>query len=120
MIEKIEAAPPKGLDEAPGAFRPPAPSEESERPTLRLEELRGQAERAQRDGNFEVASRLLYADIPAAEAELSEARGDRPAAARYYLRFAELWAGADAERQPRVADARRRAAALLRTRRPKR
>ncbi|MFL6041499.1 MAG: ATP-dependent Clp protease ATP-binding subunit, partial [Gaiellales bacterium] len=40
----------------------------------RLEDLRGQAERAQRDGNFEVASRLLYAEIPAAEAELSEAR----------------------------------------------
>ncbi len=40
----------------------------------RLEELRGQAERAQRDGNFEVASRLLYAEIPAAEAELAEAR----------------------------------------------
>jgi ATP-dependent Clp protease ATP-binding subunit ClpB len=40
----------------------------------RLEDLRGQAERAQRDGNFEVASRLLYADIPAAEAELAAAR----------------------------------------------
>ena len=40
----------------------------------RLDELRGQAERAQRDGNFEVASRLLYAEIPAAEAELAAAR----------------------------------------------
>ena len=40
----------------------------------RLEELRGQAERAQRDGNFEAASRLLYAEIPAAEKELAEAR----------------------------------------------
>ena len=40
----------------------------------RLEELRGQAERAQRDGNFEVASKLLYAEIPAAEAELAAAR----------------------------------------------
>ena len=40
----------------------------------RLEELRGQADRAQRDGNFEVASRLLYAEIPAAEAELAAAR----------------------------------------------
>jgi ATP-dependent Clp protease ATP-binding subunit ClpB len=40
----------------------------------RLEELRGQAERAQRDGNFEVASKLLYAEIPAAEKELAEAR----------------------------------------------
>ena len=40
----------------------------------RLEELRGQAERAQRDGSFDVASRLLYADIPAAEKELADAR----------------------------------------------
>ena len=32
----------------------------------RLDELRGQAERAQRDGDFEKASRLLYAEIPAA------------------------------------------------------
>ena len=40
----------------------------------RLEDLRGQAERAQRDGNFEAASRLLYAEIPAAEKELAEAR----------------------------------------------
>src|SRR6266550_639833 len=32
----------------------------------RLDDLRGQAERAQRDGDFETASRLLYADIPAA------------------------------------------------------
>ena len=36
----------------------------------RLDDLRGQAERAQRDGDFETASRLLYADIPAAEKEL--------------------------------------------------
>ncbi|MDQ1624525.1 MAG: ATP-dependent Clp protease ATP-binding subunit ClpB [Actinomycetota bacterium] len=40
----------------------------------RLEDLRGQAERAQRDGSFETASRLLYAEIPAAERELAEAR----------------------------------------------
>jgi ATP-dependent Clp protease ATP-binding subunit ClpB len=39
----------------------------------RLDDLRGQAERAQRDGNFELASRLMYADIPAAERELTEA-----------------------------------------------
>jgi ATP-dependent Clp protease ATP-binding subunit ClpB len=39
----------------------------------RLDDLRGQAERAQRDGNFETASRLMYADIPAAEKELAEA-----------------------------------------------
>jgi ATP-dependent Clp protease ATP-binding subunit ClpB len=40
----------------------------------RLEALRGQAERAQRDGDFESASRLLYAEIPAVEKELAEAR----------------------------------------------
>jgi ATP-dependent Clp protease ATP-binding subunit ClpB len=39
----------------------------------RLDDLRGQAERAQRDGDFEAASRLMYADIPAAERELAEA-----------------------------------------------
>ncbi|HSY16378.1 MAG TPA: ATP-dependent chaperone ClpB [Jatrophihabitantaceae bacterium] len=39
----------------------------------RLDALRGQAERAQRDGDFEAASRLLYGQIPAAERELSEA-----------------------------------------------
>ncbi len=39
----------------------------------RLDDLRGQAERAQRDGDFETASRLLYADIPALERELAEA-----------------------------------------------
>lgn len=43
-------------------------------------------------------------------AELYEARGDRVAAARYFGRFAELWAGADAALQPRVVEARRRAA----------
>ncbi len=39
----------------------------------RLDGLRGQAERAQRDGDFETASRLLYSDIPSAERELSDA-----------------------------------------------
>jgi ATP-dependent Clp protease ATP-binding subunit ClpB len=39
----------------------------------RLDDLRGQAERAQRDGDFETASRLMYAEIPAAERELAEA-----------------------------------------------
>src|SRR4051812_23817995 len=38
-----------------------------------LDELRGQAERAQRDGDFEVASRLLYGEIPALEKELEVA-----------------------------------------------
>jgi ATP-dependent Clp protease ATP-binding subunit ClpB len=36
--------------------------------------MRGQAERAQRDGDLATASRLLYAEIPAAERELAEAR----------------------------------------------
>jgi ATP-dependent Clp protease ATP-binding subunit ClpB len=40
----------------------------------RLDDMRGQAERAQRDGDLATASRLLYAEIPAAEAALAEAR----------------------------------------------
>jgi ATP-dependent Clp protease ATP-binding subunit ClpB len=39
----------------------------------RLDDLRGQAERAQRDGDFAAASRLMYAEIPTAERELAEA-----------------------------------------------
>jgi ATP-dependent Clp protease ATP-binding subunit ClpB len=39
----------------------------------RLDDLRGQADRAQRDGDFETASRLLYAEIPAVEKELDAA-----------------------------------------------
>jgi ATP-dependent Clp protease ATP-binding subunit ClpB len=39
----------------------------------RLDELKGQAERAQRDGDFEVASRLLYGEIPALEKEIEDA-----------------------------------------------
>jgi DNA-binding SARP family transcriptional activator/TolB-like protein len=45
-------------------------------------------------------------------AELYEHRGAHADAARYYLRFAELWKDADPGLQPRVALARRRAAAL--------
>ena len=40
----------------------------------RLDDLQGQLERAQRDGDFETASRLLYAEIPAAEQELAKAQ----------------------------------------------
>jgi ATP-dependent Clp protease ATP-binding subunit ClpB len=40
----------------------------------RLDDLRGQAERAQRDGDLGTASRVLYAEIPAAEKELADAR----------------------------------------------
>jgi ATP-dependent Clp protease ATP-binding subunit ClpB len=39
----------------------------------RLDEKRGQAERAQRDGDFETASRLLYGEIPELEKELEQA-----------------------------------------------
>ncbi len=39
----------------------------------RLDDLRGLAERAERDGDWETASRLLYAEIPAGERELAEA-----------------------------------------------
>ncbi|MGW4176204.1 ATP-dependent chaperone ClpB [Streptomyces rubiginosohelvolus] len=39
----------------------------------RLDELRGQAERAQRDGDFDSASKLLYGEIPGLERELDEA-----------------------------------------------
>ncbi|MFJ6211838.1 ATP-dependent chaperone ClpB [Streptomyces sp. NPDC092296] len=40
----------------------------------RLDDLTGQLERAQRDGDFETASRLMYAEVPAAERELAEAQ----------------------------------------------
>ena len=50
----------------------------------RLDDLKGQAERAQRDGDYETASRLLYGEIPALDAEIAEAaasdRGDESAA----------------------------------------
>jgi len=39
----------------------------------RLDDARGQAERAQRDGDFETASRLMYAEIPTLERSLAEA-----------------------------------------------
>jgi ATP-dependent Clp protease ATP-binding subunit ClpB len=45
-----------------------------------LDDLKGQAERAQRDGDYETASRLLYGEIPTLDAEIAEAaatdRGD--------------------------------------------
>ncbi len=44
----------------------------------RLDELHGQAERAQRDNDFETASRLLYAEIPAVEKELAAASEAEP------------------------------------------
>jgi ATP-dependent Clp protease ATP-binding subunit ClpB len=45
----------------------------------RLDDLRGHAGRAQRDGDFETASKLLYSEIPAAERELVEASAAEPA-----------------------------------------
>jgi ATP-dependent Clp protease ATP-binding subunit ClpB len=45
----------------------------------RLDDLRGQAERAQRDGDLDTASRLLYGEIPAAEKELDAAAAAEPA-----------------------------------------
>ncbi|AJE83541.1 ClpB protein [Streptomyces albus] len=39
----------------------------------KLDGLRGQAERAQRDGDFDTASKLLYGEIPAVERDLEEA-----------------------------------------------
>jgi ATP-dependent Clp protease ATP-binding subunit ClpB len=44
----------------------------------RLDDLRGQAERAQRDGDFETASRLLYGEIPAVQKELDAAAEAAP------------------------------------------
>jgi ATP-dependent Clp protease ATP-binding subunit ClpB len=38
-----------------------------------LDHLRGQAERAQRDADFEVASRLMYGEIPQLERQIAEA-----------------------------------------------
>ncbi len=46
----------------------------------RLDDLKGQAERAQRDADFESASRLMYGEIPAAERELAAAAANDGAA----------------------------------------
>ncbi|MFJ8214809.1 ATP-dependent chaperone ClpB [Streptomyces sp. NPDC096033] len=48
----------------------------------RLDDLRGQAERAQRDGDFDSASKLLYGEIPALERELAEATEEEATAAQ--------------------------------------
>jgi ATP-dependent Clp protease ATP-binding subunit ClpB len=39
----------------------------------RLDDLKGQAERAQRDADFEAASRLMYGEIPTLERQIEEA-----------------------------------------------
>ncbi|MEU2184129.1 ATP-dependent chaperone ClpB [Streptomyces thermolilacinus] len=48
----------------------------------RLDDLRGLAERAQRDGDFDTASKLLYGEIPAVERELAAATEAEQEAAR--------------------------------------
>ncbi|MEV3871469.1 ATP-dependent chaperone ClpB [Streptomyces sp. LE64] len=48
----------------------------------RLDELRGQAERAQRDGDFDTASKLLYGEIPGLERDLEAASAAEEQAAR--------------------------------------
>ena len=45
----------------------------------RLDDLRGQAERAQRDGDWETASRLLYGEIPELEKDLAVAQQESTA-----------------------------------------
>jgi len=45
----------------------------------RLDEMRGQAERAQRDGDWETASRLLYGEIPALQKDLAVAQQESTA-----------------------------------------
>ena len=46
----------------------------------KLDELRGQAERAQRDGDIEEASRLMYGEIPQLERQLEEALSEEDSA----------------------------------------
>ncbi|MGW1166268.1 ATP-dependent chaperone ClpB [Streptomyces sp. NPDC002550] len=48
----------------------------------RLDDLRGQAERAQRDGDFDTAAKLLYGEIPQLEKELEAASQAEEEAAR--------------------------------------
>ncbi len=48
----------------------------------RLEDLRTQADRLQREGDYDSASRLLYGEIPAVERELSEATASEQASAQ--------------------------------------
>ncbi len=61
----------------------------------RLDDLKGQAERAQRDADFESASRLMYGEIPALERELAAAA----AAANDSATGAAAGPGADANGQ---------------------
>ncbi|MGN6607412.1 MAG: ATP-dependent chaperone ClpB [Jatrophihabitans sp.] len=47
--------------------------------TKQLDDLQGQIERAQRDGDLETASRLQYGELPKLERELAEASAAEPA-----------------------------------------
>src|ERR1700760_112979 len=47
----------------------------------RIDDLKGQVERAQREGDLEAASRLMYGEIPALEQELAQATAAESAAA---------------------------------------
>ncbi|GIH70226.1 ATP-dependent chaperone ClpB [Sphaerimonospora thailandensis] len=58
-----------------------------------LDEARGAAERAQRDGDFEAASRLMYGEVPRLEKELAEA-----------TELAENRGAAEAEPEPMVKE----------------
>ncbi|WP_433499263.1 ATP-dependent chaperone ClpB [Sphaerimonospora sp. CA-214678] len=58
-----------------------------------LDEARGAAERAQRDGDFEAASRLMYGEVPRLEKELAEA-----------TELAESRGGEEAEEEPMVKE----------------
>ncbi len=62
----------------------------------RLDELAMQAEVAQREGDYELASRLLYGEIPAVEKELAEAASASASASAA--------ASTDAEQAPMVSD----------------
>ncbi|MFF3485089.1 ATP-dependent chaperone ClpB [Streptomyces sp. NPDC002701] len=55
----------------------------------KLDGLRGQAERAQRDGDFDTASKLLYGEIPALERDLEEASEAEEEAAEQELMVKE-------------------------------
>src|SRR5699024_3743908 len=48
---------------------------------VRLDNLRTEADRAQRDGDLEAASRLLYGEIPAVQRQIAEAEPAEEAAA---------------------------------------
>ncbi len=71
-----------------------------------LDELKGQAERAQRDADFETASRLMYGEIPALERELAQASaaaGDDVADARS---AGMAWTADNGTRPDQAADSR--------------